>query len=287
MSRYLAGIDAGGTKLAAGLVDVLAGTVLRRCERPTGPGRGGAAILADCVALARGVSAGQAAGVGLGVPELVSPDGQITSAATWDWRGCDLAAAFAGTGPVVVESDVRAAALAEARFGAGRGRSSFVYMSIGTGVSHTLVTGGLPWRGARGNALVVGAPLVELSASGAALAARAGRASAEEVLAAGDDAALVEDVARALAAELARLVNALDPEAVIIGGGLGLNPQFGRRLEGLTRPDIYAPDTRELDILPAGLGRDAGIIGAALAAAARLGALADRPVVPPAGWASR
>lgn len=280
MSRWLAGIDAGGTKLAAGLVDVLAGTVLRRRERPTRPGRGGAAILADCVALAGEVSAGQAGGTGLGVPELVSPDGQITSAAAWDWRGCDLAAAFAGTGPVFAESDVRAAALAEARFGAGRGRPSFVYMSIGTGVSHTLVTAGQPWHGSRGNALVVGAPLVELSASGAALAARAGKARAEEVLASGADTALVEDVARTLAAELARLVNALDPEAVIIGGGLGLNTGFRRLLAGLTRPGIYAPDTRELDILPAGLGRDAGIIGAALAAAARLDAWDDRPWAP-------
>jgi len=291
MSSCLAGIDAGGTKLAAGLVDVQAGRVLRRCERPTEPARGGAAILADCAALAREVSGGQAAGVGLGVPELVSAGGQVTSAASWDWRGCDLTAAFAGTGPVHVESDVRAAALAEARFGAGRGRSSFVYMSIGTGVSHTLVVASQPWRGARGNALVVGAPLVELSAGGAALAARAGRARAEEVLASAADQALVADVARELAAELARLVNALDPEAVVIGGGLGLNPDFRRCLAGLTRPDIYAADTRDLDIVPAALGRDAGIIGAALAAAGGLAAAgrpgAGAPARPPSGWAGR
>jgi glucokinase len=287
MITCLAGIDAGGTKLAAGLVDVRAGTVLRRCQRPSEPARGGAAILADCVALAREASAGQAAGVGLGVPELVSAGGQITSAANWDWRGRDLAAAFAGV-PVHVESDVRAAALAEARFGAGRGQPSFIYLSIGTGVSHALVAGGEPWRGARGNAIVVGAPLVELSASGAALAARAGRARAEEVLASAADADLVEEVAAVLAGELARLVNALDPAAVIIGGGLGLNPEFRQCLTALARRDIYAPDTRELDILPAGLGADAGIIGAALAAAGVLGepCPAGRPAVPPAGWVS-
>jgi glucokinase len=271
MSRYIVGIDAGGTKLAAGLVDVLAGTVTRRRQTPTDPARGGAAILADCLVLARDVSAGQDQGksgsqpVGLGVPELVSPGGRITSAATWDWRTCDLSAAFAGIGPVHVESDVRAAAIAEARFGAGRGLSSFLYLTIGTGVSHTLVASGKPWRGARGNAIIVGAPLAELSASGAALAARAGKARAEDVLASPASRDLVEDVARTLAAELARLVNALDPEAVIIGGGLGLAEAFRLRLSELTREDIYSPATRDLAILGAGLGRDAGIIGAALA----------------------
>lgn len=266
MSRYIVGVDAGGTKLAAGLVDVLSGTVIRRRETAAGPARGGAAVLADCVDLAREVSADQAERVGLGVPELVSRNGLITSAATWDWRTCDLAAAFAGIGPVHVESDVRAAAIAEATFGAGRGLSSFLYMTIGTGVSHTLMTGGRPWRGARGNAIVVGAPLVEWSASGAALAARAGKARAEEALASPADTALVEEVARTLAAELARLVNALDPEAVIIGGGLGLAQAFRQRLCELTRNDIYAPATRDLGMLSAALGRDAGIIGAALAA---------------------
>lgn len=271
MSRYIVGIDAGGTKLAVGLVDVLAGTVTRRRQMLTGPARGAAAILADCLVLARGVSAGQDQGkggsqpVGLGVPELVSSGGRITSAATWDWRSCDLSAAFADIGPVHVESDVRAAAIAEARFGAGRGLSSFLYLTIGTGVSHTLVANGKPWRGARGNAIIVGAPLVELSASGAALAARAGKARAEDVLASPAGRDLVEDVTRTLAAELARLVNALDPEAVIIGGGLGLAEAFRLRLSELTREGIYSPATRGLPILSAGLGRDAGIIGAALA----------------------
>jgi len=264
----IVGIDAGGTKLAAGLVHAPTGEVLGRRESASRPDRGGRSVLEDCVALAEAVRGERPLdGVGLGVPELVGSDGVITSNANWDWRGWDLAAAFAGLAPLHVESDVRAAALAEARLGAGRGLGSFVYLSVGTGVSHTFVVDGAAWPGARGNAIVVGAPLVETEASGPRLAALAARARAEEVLSSGTDDAIVDAVAAVLAGELARLINALDPEAALIGGGLGLAPAFRDRLLEKTRPLIYAERTRELSIVAAALGRDAGIIGAALAAA--------------------
>jgi glucokinase len=261
------GIDAGGTKLAAGLVRVPAGEIVSRQECASRRERGGLAVLADCVALAAAVAGNEPlAGVGLGVPELVGAGGVITTSDNWDWRGTDLATAFARLGPLRIESDVRAAALAEARVGAGRGLGSFVYLSIGTGVSHTFVIDGTPWPGARGNALVVGAPLVETQASGPRLAALAGKARAEDVLLSGTDHAAVDAVTELLAAELARLINALDPEAALIGGGLGLAPAFRERLIEKTRPLVYAERTRELSICAAALGRDAGIIGAALAA---------------------
>src|SRR5262249_21384744 len=192
--------------------------------------------------------------------------GVIRTSDNWDWRGTDLASAFARLGPLHIESDVRAAALAEARMGAGRGLGSFVYLTIGTGVSHTFVIDGEPWPGARGNALVVGAPLVETQASGPRLAGRAGSARAEDVRGRGRDDAAVDAVTNLLAGELARLINALDPEAALIGGGLGLAPAFRERLIEKTRPLIYAERTRELSISAAALGRDAGIVGAALAA---------------------
>lgn len=272
------GIDAGGTKLAAGLVRMPTGKILNRQESATRRERGGLAVLADCVALAEAVAGTEPlAGVGLGVPELVGTGGFVTTSDNWDWRETDLASAFSRLGPLRVESDVRAAALAEARFGAGRGLGSFVYLSIGTGVSHTFVIDGVPWPGARGNALVVGAPLVETLASGPRLAALAGKARAEDVLNSGTDDAVVDAVTELLAGELARLINALDPEAALIGGGLGLAPAFRERLIEKTRPLIYAERTRELSMCPAALGRDAGIVGAALAAHRHEAALTAPP----------
>ncbi len=78
-------------------------------------------MLADCVDLAKQV-AGECAvdAIGIGVPELVAPDGRITSAVNWDWRDGRWKPALAAIAPVHVESDVRAAAFAEARLGAAR-----------------------------------------------------------------------------------------------------------------------------------------------------------------------
>jgi hypothetical protein len=56
---------------------------------------------------------------------------------------------------------------------------------------------------------------------------------------------------------------ALDPEMVIIGGGLGLACAFQLRLIALAREHIYAADTRRLSIVGAALGRDVGVVGAA------------------------
>jgi glucokinase len=188
--------------------------------------------------------------------------GRVCSAETVDWRDVDLLGMFD-----CVESDVRAGALAEARFGAGRDEPDFLYVSVGSGISHCLMTAGEPRLGVRGSAIGTGAPLVERWSSGLALERRTGHASAEAALAdpASDD--VVEDAARRLGLALAALVNALDPGAVIIGGGLGLHDGYRVRVEAALRAEVYDPRARELPVLPAGLGPDAPVIGAALAAA--------------------
>jgi glucokinase len=277
----IAGIDAGGTKLAVGVVDPDDGRVLERRETPTERHRGGQAVLEDCLELLREVSHGRTiAAIGAGVPELVSLEGRIQSAENWDWRDDSFRPALAGIAPLHIESDVRAAALAEARFGAGRALSSFLYLTIGTWISHTFVVAGLPWRGARGNAIVTGAPPVELAASGTALARQARKRSAKEALATPSDEPLVEAAAQALGTELAALVNALDPEAVIVGGGLGLAPGFMQRIVAHMRPQIYAASTRDLAVYPSGLGLHAGIVGAAVAAADALRLASVTPRAP-------
>jgi glucokinase len=258
------GIDVGGTKIAAGVVDTATGGVLQRERLETRPERGGAAVLGDCAALARRLGAPELP-VGIGICEMVGPAGEITSAETIEWRGLEVSAVGHG-GVVKVQSDVRAAALAEARFGAGQGLLSFLYAIVGTGASVSLVLDGRPLVGARGNAIVLGSPPVELIASGRALARLAGVADARDVL---DDSAhqqLVAEAARALGSVLATLVNALDPERLILGGGVGTAlPFFGRVVEA-TRAGIEYPDTRALPIVRSALGRDGGVIGAALAA---------------------
>jgi glucokinase len=287
--EWVIGLDLGGTKIAGGLVRLPEGRIVERRIVPTRRRRAPARVLEDAIAMARALARRAPrppGGVGIGVPELVDPRGRVISGQSIDWRGIRVERRFKEFGRVRVEADVRASALAEARFGAGRNRRSFVYVTIGTGISSTLVVGGVPFAGARGNALVMAsAPttipcarcgrlvsaVLERVASGPALARRFGGRS-EEVLAAarrGHARAgrIVREAATALGSGLGFLVNVLDPEAVVVGGGLGTaKGPYWRALVASTRRHIWAPATRRLPIVQAKLGADAGVIGAAACA---------------------
>jgi glucokinase len=258
------GIDVGGTKVAAAVVDTTTGAVLERRRVPTRPERGGAAVLAVCADLAAELGESRLP-VGIGLCELVDLGGRPASGDTVDWRMLDVAGAFGGV-DVTLEADIRAAALAEARFGAGAGVSPFLFVIVGTGASACLVVDGWPYRGARGEALVLGAPPVERVASGPALARAAGFERAEDVLADRAHAGLVESAATELGRVLAILVNALDPALVVLGGGLGAAPAYCARVAGACRSLHEYPRSPPLEFVPTRLGEDGGVVGAALSA---------------------
>jgi glucokinase len=316
----LVGVDVGGTKIAGGVVDPVTGAVRHQTTVPTALAGGSAEVLHGTVELVRRLAAcsevdgARVVGVGVGVPELVAPDGTITSAHLLPWNADGVRAALAAgslgreslAGTVWVDSDVRCAALAEARFGAGRPYDPFVYVTIGTGLAFSLVQGGVPYAGARGHAhllLAPGAeewragavvpgdvssddtagdgeqpPLLETIAAGPALVKAFRDAGgdcaddAREVLAAAADgdpkaAAAVQSAGAAAGAGIAVLVNAFDPEAVVVGGGLGLaGGAYWSAALAQARRLTWAPLSRGLPVVPAGLGVDAGVVGAALAA---------------------
>jgi glucokinase len=290
------GIDVGGTKIAAGLLDPATGATAGERAIPARPERGGAAILEDCAALAadlRAAAPGSIAAIGIGLPELVDPAGRPASAETVDWRALGVAATFRHIAPVRMEADVRAAALAEGRFGAGRSFGHWIYLSIGTGISSAIVTGGVPMTGARGAALVLssgpvsipdpvtGEPFaftLEPYSSGAGIARRWQEASGdsgattESALAAAESGhavagRIVRTAAIALGSAIGWLANVTDPEAIVLGGGLGTaGGVWADQLMTAIRSHIWNPAARGLPILPAALGPSAGWIGAALAA---------------------
>jgi glucokinase len=295
-ARLAIGIDVGGTKIAAGLVDLSDGAILMRETLPTLPQRGGEAVLSDVVALAERMLAVANAreqalrGIGLGVAELVAVDGAITSAHTIPWIGVPVRQRLSQIAPTIVESDVRTLALAEARYGAGRDIAQFVMVSVGTGISSCLVLDGKPHAGIHGNALVLATspvtttctecgavlrPVLEEFASGPAVIARYQQRSGRQVARgeaifqaadAGDaDAIFVLSTAgEALGVSIGWLVNVLDPAAVIVGGGLGLaGGCYWEHMVGAMREHIWAENSRAVPCLPAATHTDAGIIGAA------------------------
>src|SRR5918994_5707651 len=119
------GIDVGGTKIAAGAVELGSGIVAFRRETPTRPERGAAAVLVDIETLAETV-AGELrrdgrdpVALGIGVPELVDAEGRIRSAHLLDWSAIPLSERLQAVAATFTAADVRAAALAESRYGAG------------------------------------------------------------------------------------------------------------------------------------------------------------------------
>jgi glucokinase len=307
------GLDVGGTKIAAGIVLHDSGEVLFRQQIPTRAERGGSAVLDDALRLATGLldearhSDLSVAGIGVAVCELVDVAGNVTSSHTIGWQGMPVGRRFSRLAPTVIESDARAPALAEALYGAGRGRRLFVYVTVGTGISYSLVQDGLPYAGAHGNALVLASmpltttctqcgarlhPVLEEFAAGPALVERyneqadATVTGGEAVLAAaqrGNPIArdIVTTAGEALGVTVGFLVNVLDPQAVIVGGGLGLaGGLYWQSFLESTRTHIYADVTRNLPIQRAELGVDAGLIGAA-ACLFRPGARPGRPHIQP------
>jgi glucokinase len=291
------GLDIGGTKIAAGVVLWPSGKILRRTIIPTRPARGGEAVLKDTHDLARLLhdwARGEqieVAGIGAGVAELVDPEGNVTSRCTIDWRDRPVQQRLSEIAPAQVESDVRAAAVGEAIFGAGRGHPLFVYITVGTGISYCLVQDAHPFKGAKGNAIVMGSsplttvcnhcgaklrPVLEEYASGPAIAKRFAQArngesatTCEEVFLAasnGDKDAIeiLISAGEALGVSAAFLVNVLDPETIVVGGGLGTaDGLYWNAFERSCREHIFADNSRGLPIVTATLGVDAGLVGAA------------------------
>ena len=295
-------LDVGGTTILSGLV-ADDGTVLHSASRPTvrdgrrDPGLTGTASAVRAMVAAARERDIRVVGVGAGFPEYVDATGRLTSNEVLDRteQPAALLASLAPGVPVAVESDVRCAALAEARLGSGRGLGSFLYVSLGTGLSTAFVQEGAVWRGHRGEAIALGNLEVPASvdpgfsagppgepprtleeyASGAGIAARYTHATGTPVTetrdvvrrAANGDATalrLLAGAGRALGTALGWVVSLLDPEAVVVGGGLGvsgglLHEELGSAYTTACRRPS-APPVRYAE-----LGHESGLLGAALA----------------------
>jgi glucokinase len=303
------GVDVGGTKIAAGVVDEH-GRVVEKLRRatPAASVERTAAVIAEVVAELLGRH--EASAVGVGAAGYVDEaSGTVVFAPNLAWRGEPLRTKIAGLIglPVVVENDASASAWAEARFGAARGHRHVIFVAVGTGIGAGFILDGRLYRGRWGMAGEPGHYRVvpdgrlcgcgnrgcwEQYVSGNALAAEArdfaarspggatrllqlagGRADAiggphvTEAAREGDPAALrcFAIVGTWLGQGLADLTAILDPGCIVIGGGVSeagellLAPAraaFDRALTG----GGYRP---RVGIIPAALGPDAGLVGAA------------------------
>ena len=288
------GLDLGGTQIKAVLVSA-SGEILRREVRPTNDGDP-CGWLETVRALA--VELGGGARLGLSAPGLAALDGASIACMPGRMKGLeglDWTTWFDRGVRIPVTNDAHAALLGEKWIGAARGLQNALLLTLGTGVGGAILAEGRVLRGHLGRAghfghtcldphgppSIAGMPgaLEGFIGNGSIRARTGGRFDSTHALlaavAAGDPWAREHwrESIRALACALASFINILDPEAVILGGGIA---QAGDALFAPLREEMarveWRPTGAEVPLLPAALGEWAGAIGAARVALMEAGA---------------
>jgi len=274
------GVDVGGTKIAAGRVTrrvemddamddaMVEGVIIVESRAADGFDRSIASLWS---AIEQTLDSSVEA-IGIAAPGPLDPvNGIILNPPNLPgWRDVPLARmARERFGlPVRIENDCNAAALGEARYGAGRGHANVFYAAIGTGIGAGIVFDGKIYRGAHGLAgeaghMTVdyrsrkvcgcGSPgCIEALASGAALARR--------------DSGAEEFIER-IGAWLGGIVSLLDPGVIVLGGGVMLDSRgedLFAKLREMVPTRSVNPCAALIPIVPAYFGVQSGIVGAAV-----------------------
>jgi glucokinase len=312
--EYFIGVDIGGTKVAAGLVNAQ-GEISYQTRVPmvASDALGGLAAVISAIDAVRAASEldpkskGLIAGIGICAPGPLDPrTGVVLNPPNVPgWRNFPLAAEISkATGLAVhVDNDGNAAALAEALWGAGRGYRNVFCATLGTGIGTGIVFDGQIYHGRtgaaaegghvtidyRGPRCKCGKPgCIEILASGTAIARRASekiaagqvssilrQAETGSVISgemvgraylAGDPLAkdILQETAMFLTVWLGTIVDLLEPDVMIVGGGVTemLKPFFSEIRKQLPEWCIN-PRSQEIPLVTAHYGAEAGIAGGA------------------------
>ena len=288
-------LDIGGTKIAAGLVNS-SGELVRKATLPTPHGDAEAVWAVARRLITEMTSDERVRGVGISSAGPIHlPAGTVSPINIAGWRDFPIVERVAVTlpgVPVRLGGDGLCMALGEHRHGAGRGAQFLLGMVVSTGVGGGLVLDGAPYDGATGNAGHVGHVVVDLDGQACACGGR----GCVETVAAGPrmarwardhgwgagpdadakelaDAAMSGDAVAlaafrrggtAVAAMVASVAAVCDLDLVVIGGGVAksgalLFDPVRSALGTYARLDFI----REVRVVPAELGGDAGLVGAA------------------------
>ena len=290
------GVDLGGTKIAAGIID-RSGKIesLRETSTPTSSEDVVVRAIGDAVA---GLVGDGIAAIGLGVPSTIDQaSGTAVSSVNIPLTDVPLRTLIGERFglPCGIDNDANAAAIGEWQVGAGRGARDMIMLTLGTGVGGGLILDGRPYRGAVGAAAELGHIVIEhdgrpcqgtctgrghleayatgLAAAGDAQAVFGPDADARTLLdraEEGNEHALeiLHRMGRRLGSALGSLVNVFNPEVIVIGGGWG--EAAGDFLlvparEVLLR-EALSPGRELVRVLPATLGPEAGLVGAGFVA---------------------
>ena len=309
-TTHFVGVDIGGTKVAAGLVDK-DGKILSHERVPmvsSSSSQDGLNAVLSAIAKVIPNGTAEVGGIGICAPGPLDPKtGIILNPPNVPcWRNFPLAESVQKLYPVPVkvDNDANAAALAEARWGAARGYKYVFYATIGTGIGTGIVFDEKIYHGRTGSAGEGGhvsidyhGPIcrcgkpgcIEILASGTAIAQRArdqvapGHKSRMLELAGGNPGAITGEVIVKAYAEgdvlanailnnavemltvwLSNMIDLLDPDVIVIGGGAAAlyQPFFDQIRERVAKLTVN-PRSSEVPVLAARYGADSGIAGGA------------------------
>ncbi len=299
----IAAVDIGGTKIAVGVVDDN-GRVVRRKESPTEAQRGYAIGLQKIAKMLREVLRETGAGIrgiGIGSTGMLDP-------IRGEWLDVDFLPGWEGKNPVedlsrefgvsaAMENDGDAGALAEAYWGAGKGKSRLVYVTVGTGIGGGIILDGHLYRGAAGSHPEIGHHVMEASgpectcglrgcwealAAGCSMETwyaqnRPDKERSSEPITAreicdlarrGDDFAkhAVEREGTYLGLGLANLIGMFVPDVIVLGGGMMQSGDLylGKIREVIRSGCRFVP-AEKTEIALASLAENTNLIGAAMA----------------------
>ncbi|MDK4701930.1 ROK family protein [Rhizobium sp. CNPSo 4062] len=282
MADIAIGVDIGGTNIRAALVSAQGEILAKLSERtPTDP----LLALERVIAMARTLDTPEVLGIGVGIPGRVDVDSrEILSGGILNLSSLDFVKRLetALQKPVVLENDCSMALIAEMRIGGAKGYQNVAMLTIGTGIGGAVAHAGRIYHGHKaagqlGHICVSqdGPPCpcgrrgcVETFSSGTALRRHIAEAGLSvttireifDMAAEGNDTAVrvLRQWATPLRAALDNIAATMDPEIILLGGGLGCDA--ARALADLPAPAPWFCPA----ILPAKLADDAGVIGSGL-----------------------
>ncbi len=289
-ASYVVGVDLGGTKIAVAVLDSH-GNISNKLKFPAEKENPQKSISQICEAVNQAVAGtstgwGQIGAIGVAVPGIYfAQTGNAWAPNLWGRDQIPLRDELASRFPVpvVIDSDRAAYVLGEQWLGAARGLTEVVFLAVGTGIGAGIITNGRLCGGAGDIAGAVGwfaldprkreiykqVGCFEAEAAGPAVARRAAALTAEMVVEAarqGDQRALevLNQTAAYLAMGIANIVSMLNPQMIVLGGGL---MQAGDLLLEPIRREMleWAQPlaARQVRLELTQLGEDAGVLGAA------------------------
>lgn len=269
------GVDIGGSKTVIGIIDDQTGKVIKKFVIPSKKHKDDKKNLNIIIKHILDLSnKNKIRNIGIGVPELINNKGIIKGNYNFNWHNKNLVNYFPKNLNIIVDSDVRCHLRAEKYFGVAKNYTNFAYINIGTGLSFAQYKEGKIYSGAKGYAIHFASSKITLydwkKNKKISLIPEEYYSGKEiiKVLSINNNIKkkkILNNIAESLASLIGSLINTIDPDKLVLGGGVIINiAYFKKILIDHIRKFILADEVKKINIKTSKLTDNTGVIGAGL-----------------------